>query len=642
MIHPPDITSRARLAYRADIDGMRAIAVVAVLLFHSGLAGAGGFVGVDVFFVISGFLITSLVMREIEEGTFSYVRFWERRTLRLMPAMFVVVVATVMLGYLILLPHDFRELGQSVCAQSIAAANFFFYRESGYFAGASEIKPLLHTWSLAVEEQFYLLMPAVLLIFHRLGPSRVFPLLAVVFLASLTWCICSTAHFPDGAFYLLPARAWEMLLGGIVALAGDFRWLNRPLAELISIAGLGAVFSSMVFFQDGTPFPGSWAILPCAGTAAMIAGNSMHSTITAKLLSLRPVAFVGLISYSLYLWHWPLFAFANYLSPGELPEWLALSLLAASFSAGWLSWRYVETPFRSKSNFAARFGVLRATSVTLLTLVVIGSWLHLADGVRSRFSEDVLVFADARQDRNPQRRLHHDLSAAALKNPPALLVKTSELEPELIVVGDSHGDAMLPGIVELCSKHGVAVVAFTRSATLPLSRTANFQNMSQKNFRDSAFRYIEHSSAKNVMLIARWSEYGDRLEEQDVVATAALLKELGKNVWLIRQIPEPAADVPRFLALAKIWGGDDTKIRCLKPDYVASQSSVNRIFDSVRAFDVAIVDVSSKFYESSEFAAIEADGHPLYFDDNHLSVYGARFTASSLEAIIVSIASFGR
>jgi peptidoglycan/LPS O-acetylase OafA/YrhL len=278
---------------------MRAIAVLAVLFFHAGLGVPGGFVGVDVFFVISGFLITMIVTREVKEETFTYLGFWERRARRLLPAMTVVVVATCLIGYVVLLPHDFKELGQSVIAQAIAAANFCFWRESGYFAGPSEIKPLLHTWSLAVEEQFYLVMPGMLVLLHRRMPKYTLHTLVTAMIASVGWCVYSTPVFPDAAFYLLPARSWELLLGGIVALTVDAILLRRAMAETLSFVGLCTVAASLFVFREGTPFPGSYAIFPCLGTAAMIIGNSGHVTLVSRLLAWRPLVFVGLISYSL-------------------------------------------------------------------------------------------------------------------------------------------------------------------------------------------------------------------------------------------------------------------------------------------------------------------------------------------------------
>ena len=627
-----------RMAYRADVDGMRAVAVVAVLLFHAGLGLPGGFVGVDVFFVISGFLITSIVTREVQAGEFSYLGFWERRARRLVPAMVVVVLATVAMAYLLLLPHDYKELGQSVVSQTFAMANFYFWREAGYFAGPSEIKPLLHTWSLAVEEQFYFVMPGLLMLAHRIWPKRILAVLVTTLLVSLGWCVYSTRVYPDAAFYLLPARAWEMLLGGVIALSGDFTWLKRGPAEILSFAGLMTVIGSILFYPTGTPFPGSYAILPCIGTAAMIAGNSVHSTATSKLLAWRPIVFVGLISYSLYLWHWPLFAFANYITPDELPRWLAIGLIAASIVMGVLSWRFVETPFRNKELLPSRGRVLGAAAVALLTLAGVGITLHVTDGVRSRFGNDILRLADARTDRNPMRKLHHDLSGSTLAKGPRLLAGKTGTEPELIVVGDSHGDAIVPGIVGLCKQQDVPMVAFTRSDTLPLCFTRTPRDKSEETFYKSAAVYIKQSPAKHVMLIARWSEYEERLNDQDLAATVAGLLELGKHVWLIRQVPEPTADVPRFLALCARWGLDNKRIRCSKSDYESRQAPVDRFLATVNHDHVRIVDVSAKFFEASEFAVTELDGHPLYFDTNHLSTKGAVFAAASLESIVGSIA----
>ncbi len=627
-----------RMAYRADVDGMRAVAVMAVLLFHAGLGLPGGFVGVDVFFVISGFLITSIVTREVQAGEFSYLGFWERRARRLVPAMAVVAMATVAMAYFLLLPHDYKELGQSVVSQTFACANFYFWREAGYFAGPSEIKPLLHTWSLAVEEQFYFVMPGLLMLAHRLWPTRIRAVLITTLLASLGWCVYSTTLYPDAAFYLLPARAWEMLLGGVVALSGDFSWLKRGPAEMLSFAGLATVVGSVLFYPAGTPFPGSYAILPCVGTAAMIAGNSVHQTVTSRLLGWKPVVFIGLISYSLYLWHWPLFAFANYMTPGELPQWLAISLLVISVVMGVLSWKFVETPFRNRALLPSRGRVLGVASIALLTLGGVGVGLHMLNGVRSRFGEDILRLADARTDRNPLRKLHHDLTGSALAKGPKLLVGSADDEPQLIIVGDSHGDAIVPGIVGLCKQQDVPMVAFTRSDTLPLCFTGQPRDNSERNFYKTAVAYIKQSSAQHVMLIARWSEYEERLNEKDLTATIKGLVELGKHVWLIRQVPEPAGDVPRFLALSAWWGMDDTQIRRSKRDYQSQQTSVDQFLAAVDDDRVRVVDISARFFESSEFAVAELNGDPLYFDTNHLSTKGAAFAASGLESVFESIA----
>ena len=300
-----DLTGRLRsrpVNYRADIDGIRAIAVLAVVFFHAGLWFPGGFVGVDVFFVISGFLITTIVTRDVKAGMFTYFAFWERRARRLIPAMAVVVIASSVTGYFILLPHDFKELGQSVVAQTIAAATFYFWRESGYFAGTSEVKPLLHTWSLAVEEQFYLFMPGILVILTRRVPKYTIHALAITTIASLAWCVYSTPVHPDAAFYLLPARSWELSLGATIALTVDRVSLHRLIAETLSLVGMVVVVTSLFVYRVSTPFPGSYAIFPCIGTAAMIVGNSVHTTLVCRVLSWRPLVFVGVMIHAHRAW----------------------------------------------------------------------------------------------------------------------------------------------------------------------------------------------------------------------------------------------------------------------------------------------------------------------------------------------------
>lgn len=625
------------MAYRADIDGLRAVAVIAVLLFHAGLGLPGGFVGVDIFFVISGFLITSIVMREVKSGEFSYLGFWERRIRRLVPAMIVMIAATVVAGYVILLPHDLKELGQSVCAQTVAVANFYFYRESGYFAGTSEIKPLLHTWSLAVEEQFYLVMPAMLLLFNRIWPNRIRTALVVVLLISLGWCAYSTSIYPDAAFYLLPTRSWELLLGSLVALSGNFRALKRGQAEALSLFGLAAIVGAIVVYTDSTPFPGTFALLPCLGTAAIIIGNSAHLTIAGRLLSWRPVVFVGLISYSLYLWHWPLFAFANYMTPGHLPNGLSACLIFASLLLGFFSWRFVETPFRCKSLLPTRRRVLASAATSLIAMGCIGFVLHKTDGVRSRFTVTALKMTDARSDKNPMRRMHHDLPAKALRKAPVLLAGGQNGQPRLVVLGDSHADALMPGISSLCDKHGVPMVAFTRSDTLPFVFSDAPRDRSEETFFAAAAAYLQQSPAQNVFIVARWGEYKNRLSATELAKTVNGLRAIGKRVWVLRHVPEPRADVPRFLALSEQWNWNDSFLRRSKTEYLSAQLEFEELLDSIGC-DIQVVDISDRFFDGSDLAIVHIEYAPLYFDDNHLSTVGATVAAAPLEPIIAAMA----
>lgn len=290
--------------YRPEIDGLRAIAVVVVILFHAGVDSfSGGFVGVDVFFVISGYLITNILLHEADIGRFSVIRFYERRARRILPALFVVLAATTAVAWHVYLPTEFKSFGQGVAAATLFAANiYFFSKQNDYFGLQSEDNPLLHLWSLAVEEQYYLLFPVILLFTLRAGKRFIIPLLSTIFLISLTGAQFESSRNPSAAFYLLQLRAWELLLGSIVAIVlGKTSTLpSYPWREALSILGLTLIAFAVFTFDRTTPFPSLWAMLPTGGTAIIIifAGKD---TVVGRILSAKPAVGIGLISYSLYL-----------------------------------------------------------------------------------------------------------------------------------------------------------------------------------------------------------------------------------------------------------------------------------------------------------------------------------------------------
>lgn len=315
--------SGSTTSYRSDIDGLRAVAVLPVVLYHSGLTVfSGGFVGVDIFFVISGYLITNIIWTEIRSSDFSILRFYERRARRILPALFVVILATLVAGSIWSLPQQLAGIGASSAAAVLSVSNFYFWSQSGYFSPHAEMLPLLHTWSLGVEEQFYLIFPLGMVLLHRLklNPPMVIavaiaPLFAVGVYLSYT--------MPAVSFYLLPARAWELLIGAVLALGIVPKVHNRSLREAMGIGGLSIIGLAIFMIDPQMRFPGFVALAPCIGAAALI--HSGHvPTVASRLLSVRPMVFVGLISYSLYLWHWPLLAFtkmrfaAQHLTPALL------------------------------------------------------------------------------------------------------------------------------------------------------------------------------------------------------------------------------------------------------------------------------------------------------------------------------------
>ncbi len=365
------------MTYRSEIDGMRALAVLLVMLFHAGFpAFSGGFIGVDVFFVISGYLITSIIHRELRDGRFSLARFYERRARRILPALFLVVAACIPAALLIMLPFERESMAEAVAATTLFASNILFWLRSSYFDTAAELNPLLHTWSLAVEEQFYIAFPLILMALRGASQRTLALLIAALSLASLVLAELVARSYPMAAFYLIPFRAWELGAGALVALTfGAGRVQQRALAELGGVLGLGLIVASAVVYDKGTPFPGLFALAPVLGTCLVITCAAPR-TLAGRLLSLKPVVGLGLISYSAYLWHQPLFAFARLSSYHELTLVEIWTLIAATIVLAWLSWRFVETPFRNRRVMSVPrlAGALAPAAAILLAVGVVGNY----------------------------------------------------------------------------------------------------------------------------------------------------------------------------------------------------------------------------------------------------------------------------
>lgn len=368
------------IAYRSEIDGLRAFAIIPVILFHAGTPlFRGGFVGVDVFFVISGYLITSICLKEIGEGTFSLWRFYERRFRRILPALFLVTAASVPFAYFWMLPDSLENFGQSVVATTLSANNILLFLTSGYWGHASEFKPLMHTWSLAVEEQYYLLFPPLLLALFLFVPRLALMVLILLALISLGASHISATRAPEATFFLLPTRSFELLAGSVCAFVGARK--AGVAGAILALAGFVLILASILSFSPDTPFPSFYAMIPVAGTALIIL--FAHENIVARFLSLGPLVAVGLISYSLYLWHQPLFAFARIRSYEEPAAPVYLVLVAITVLLSMLSYRLVEQPCRDQ-----RRTPLRAFAPIILwigaVLCAVGLLFHFTHGLPGR------------------------------------------------------------------------------------------------------------------------------------------------------------------------------------------------------------------------------------------------------------------
>jgi peptidoglycan/LPS O-acetylase OafA/YrhL len=645
---PPSSTSlqdaSKSLAYRPDIDGLRAIAVLGVVFFHAGLGFPGGYVGVDVFFVISGFLITSLILKDLKKGSFSLLEFWERRARRILPALTVVVLAVLVAGWFLLLPEDYETLGKQVIALVAISSNIKFWRETGYFAEAAEEKPLLHTWSLSLEEQFYVVIPLLLIaLYHLRKSSWVVPMLVGGAVLSFALSVYGSYRAPAATFFLLPMRAWELAAGSLLAFASPFS--NPRIRTAAAWCGAAAVLLPFFFYTPGTRFPGLTAVPPVAGAALLIWSGLGTPTagqlpLPNRLLTLRPLVWIGLLSYSLYLWHWPIFAFHKYSSFVPASIGLRLFFVFGSFALAWFSLRFVERPFRSQTLVQTRARVFYLTGGTLAALVITSFAIWQSDGVRNRLPVEAQNFADARHD----FAFLNELNAADI---PDGLVPLGTLGkvPKVLVWGDSHAMAILPAIDAVCKEEGYGAIAATASSTAPLldwyKITKYGLNEGAPAFNAAVLDYIEKSSLHkltHVILAARWEGYLDGSESDARFASALELtirriEEAGCRVILLKEVPGFPFDVPKAAALKALTDDSFRELKITLNQYHEDTSLQQRIFRSLKSKSLTLI-APEDFFANTEgiIHATDTTGL-LYRDAHHLSTQGSMRLKPILSAL---------
>lgn len=651
-----------KFRYRPEIDGLRAIAVLAVVFFHAGMGMPGGYAGVDVFFVISGFLITGLLIKELDQKRFTIVGFWERRIRRLFPALFVMVIATLVTGFIFGLPEPFENLAESAIAQAILLANVFFWRDSGgYFAMAAETQPLLHTWSLAVEEQFYLFFPLVMMLFWVRSTRLTKTLIWAVVVLSLGASIyLSGSRISLGAFYLLPTRAWELMLGAVIALHAKPRPSRRSVDETMAWGGLLAIIASFFVLSNTTPFPGWAALLPCLGTVAVIYGNRNRLTSAGRLLALRPIVFIGLISYSLYLWHWPVFVFGKTILFDFAVAVREPALIALSVLLGVLSWRFVETPFRKKQLAASRsrmfaFGI----GGTVVVLLAAGT-IKMGQGLPQRLPDEVLQLTEAEpNDTAGSQTLFY---GGQMRK-----IGVQSDSPTFIFWGDSHALSMWPSIHNWAREAGVSGVFIARPSVTPIPGVwrPNSNLRDGRELNEQVRRFIQEHDIKQVVLCSRWAinvigrpnglmdslitdKEVDELTpeialgafERGMRKNITSLNEAGVHVWIMRQVPRQTYDVPNALATAVVLNRDLSKIRGINLEqHHNRQAVVNEVLDRLVGPRVTILDPTPYMFDESGRSWIQIDGHASYSDDDHITTHGATRLRPLFEPVFEKMAS---
>ena len=604
--------------YRPEIDGLRAIAVVPVILFHAGLVEfSGGYVGVDVFFVISGYLITRLILNEIKAETFSVIRFYKRRARRILPAILFMSVVCVPFAMVILLPQDMVGFGESLIALVTFSSNFFFWTETGYFAPISELAPLLHTWSLAVEEQFYILFPVFMVIAWKLPKRFVIAILAAILVGSLFFSQWAAYNLPDLAFYLLPTRVWEIICGVLVAIYMDHdntRSFPKLLCETAAFLGLLLIIYSFVTFNYDTPTPSLYTLVPITGTALIIL-FATEATFTNKMLSHKSLVGIGLISYSAYLWHQPIFAFTKYIYRTEYNVFIILLLILIIFALAYGSWRFIETPFRRGITVSDK-RMVAIVMLTLFLLLTFGVMTIKEEGFSQRYREiykgEIGHDAFFRYlDQNFSECVDIDLLNGALQYKGHVRCNSSytgEKDKKVVIIGDSQAEQLIIGISDIFMDHHV--VHYTRIG-VPFAGEPMMSN---------AYNYTDKysSDVDYVIIAASWEEKLEGMSEasieSDLRSTVSKLPG-SASILLLDQIPEFKNDIQycKYLAIDcrnSIEGGRD---------YAESFYNIASAYDNVTYIDPRIA------FENEGYFSMVYDNIILYRDRWHLNVLGSRF-----------------
>lgn len=598
--------------YRPEIDGLRALAVLPVVLFHSGISAfSGGFIGVDVFFLISGYLITGILLTESRRGTVSIRSFYERRIRRIAPALLVVLIASTFAAYLLLFPAQLVAFAKSMIGAELFVSNILFWRESGYFGAQAGVVPLLHTWSLAVEEQFYLVVP--LLIWWLAPKPRI--LTAVILLAmvaSFALNCVAVQLTPNAAFYLIPTRAWELLMGSTIALGLVKSPKSRAVAETTAAAGLALIIVAIAFLDETITFPGAWALLPTLGTGAFIVATQEVDTYAAKIMSWRPLVAIGLISYSLYLWHWPVITFTRQYTGAPLGTAAIIAVILISFLAAIGTWKLVEQPTRNRALLTSEKMLTGACAVALALLAVAIVSIVLK-GVPTRFPPSVLLLAGGQGDTSPT---YQRCGGASLTIDERNCHIGAAGESSFVLAGDSHAGAITEGISSAArtAGRGGTLVVFNACPALidwqPTHRSATDRRGCVARNRAVFDRVLNDPKIFGIVSVAYWNSYNREYPAELKIAltrTADVLATAGKRLIIIHGLPEPGFDVPWSLAIASARNRPPPKIALPK------DNGSLRFPGSAETLNLREI-----LCKGSQCIA-QINGRPTYFDDDHIS-----------------------
>jgi peptidoglycan/LPS O-acetylase OafA/YrhL len=627
------------MRYRAEIDGLRAVALLPVILFHAGFEiFSGGFVGVDVFFVISGYLITAIILFELDEGKFSVINFYERRARRILPALFVVMFACLPFAWLWMLPREMKNFSQSLVAVSVFASNVLFWRTDNYFETAVELKPLLHTWSLAVEEQYYLFFPVFLMLTWRLGKRWILAMLAVVAVISLAVAQWGSVAIPALTFYLLPTRGWELLIGAFVAFYfsnGVNQNLSKSVSQVGSAIGLLLLIYAIFAFDKQTPFPSLYTLIPTIGTA-LICLCATQQTLVGKLLGSKPFVGIGLISYSAYLWHQPLFAFARHRSLYEPSKLLLCALVVAAFVLAYFSWKYVESSFRNKQRFS-RKQIFIYGAVGSAFFVVLGLVGHFNKGYPSRMPQSTEI------PEIEMSMIDNGWCFYSIDSIDSLTFGAKGLECWLgdkssnkkgILFGDSFAAHYDPLWNSVGLESKVAINTITTNWCFPSINDEFPGTPSSRALQQCLYnrKYLIDNISKYDFAIFS-GEWNKILKKNMMGGVLKLIDYAASKTKLVVLMPTPKQFDSDVVALYKKSLLHDAPFDIKRVSTRKDEAAVdaNRLLEEVanRYVNVLYVDRDSLFNIEDSPSDLTKDGIPFSFDGEHISIYGSKHTVDS-------------
>ena len=653
------------LQYRREIDGLRAVAVMPVIFFHAGFeVFSGGFVGVDVFFVISDYLIASIIILKLKDGSFSLLNFFERRARRILPPLFVVMLTCLPFAWWWMTPHEMNHFCRSLVAVTVFSSNILFWRDAGYFGTAGELNPLLHTWSLAVEEQYYLLFPIFMLLAWRYGRRWIPSTLIVVAVASLALAQWGSTYKPTATFFLLPTRGWELLIGVLIAFSQTHGiswarfWTPKSSVskDALSAIGLFLIAYAVFLFNESTPFPGFNALLPTCGTALVIL-FATPDTRTGRALGSKPLVGMGLVSYSAYLWHQPLFAFAlihDYRRPSILVFGI---LILASIVLAYFSWRFVETPFRNARRVSRR-SLIGFALIFSLSFVGVGILGTMTDGYKDRFClPKSIIDSFALTDMQSEC---FDKVGVGTRDDWYCDLGDAGKDFTFAVFGDSHSLAAFPAFDE-AAKHANTRGIYAGTGGCPpllgihLFRGGRLENdCIQMNQR--VYDFVKEHRIRKVFLIARWSYYtdggydgrefsrlgfgqpGDAADfksasraafKDGLRTTVESFTNAGAHVYIFAQIPQQYCDPQKIYyrsntSNSELLNGVIHQYSVSSEEHFKLQGYSIAVFDAFRQRDdVSIIALDEVFRDGDKYIFGNANVS-YYLDDDHLSVAGSR------------------